>query len=312
MQHWDRIEAFVEVVRQGSFAAAARTLRVSVSHVSRLVARLETQLNTQLLYRTTRQLKLTDAGEIYYDHCSHLYDGFQEALNAIGDYQHRPTGELRVTCATTFGEQYVAPLLNDFLRLHPQLAVQLKLTNRPVDIIREGFDVAIRTGALPDSSLIARKLCPRREYVVGSADYFQRHPRPQQPDDLSQHNCMAGSADHWTFDIHGQHRHLRVQGNWRGNSGLALLDAVNKGLGLAQLPDYYVEEGLARGTLVSVLDSYACLHTAVWVIYPRHRHLSPKVRQFVDFLTTHFARPNAAPPADNAPATSLSSVDRPG
>jgi len=288
MQHWDRIEAFVEVVRQGSFAAAARQLRVSVSHVSRLVARLETQLNTQLLYRTTRQLKLTDAGEVYYDHCGHLYDGFQEALSAIGDYQHRPSGELRVTCATTFGEKFIAPLVNDFLCLHPQLAVQLKLSNRPVDIIREGFDIAIRTGALPDSSLIARKLCPRREYVVGSAAYFQHHPRPVTPEDLHHHNCLAGSADHWNFDINGQHRHQQVQGNWRGNSGLALMDAVSKGLGLAQLPDYYVEDQLARGELVSVLDDYACLHTAVWIIYPRHRHLSPKVRQFVDFLVDNF------------------------
>ena len=148
MQHWDRIEAFVEVVRHESFAGAARNLGVSSSHVSRLVARLETQLGTQLLYRTTRRLRLTDAGAVYFEHCAQLFDGFQEALTAISDYQRRPTGVLKLTCATTFGEKFIAPLVNDFLAEHPQLSVRMDFTNRPVDIVDEGFDVAIRTGAL--------------------------------------------------------------------------------------------------------------------------------------------------------------------
>ncbi|MAX55815.1 MAG: LysR family transcriptional regulator [Alcanivoracaceae bacterium] len=289
MQHWDRIEAFVEVVRRGSFAHAARHLGVSSSHVSRLVARLETQLGTQLLYRTTRRLTLTDAGQVYFEHCGQLFDGFQEALTAISDFQQSPTGVLKLTCATTFGERFIAPLVNDFLDRHPQLSVQLDFTNRRVDIVDEGFDVAIRTGALPDSSLIARKLCARREYVVGSAGYFQRHARPHTLGELGRHNCLRGSASQWSFDVDGQHRHLKVQGNWQGNSGVALLDAARKGLGLVQLPDYYVEADLESGALVSVLDQYACTHTAVWVVYPRHRHLSPKVRQFVDFLVASFA-----------------------
>ena len=290
MQHWDRIEAFVEVVRRGSFAHAARHLGVSSSHVSRLVARLETQLGTQLLYRTTRRLTLTDAGQVYFEHCGQLFDGFQEALAAISDFQQSPTGVLKLTCATTFGERFIAPLVNDFLDRHPQLSVQLDFTNRRVDIVDEGFDVAIRTGALPDSSLIARKLCARREYVVGSAGYFQRHARPHTLGELGRHNCLRGSASQWSFDVDGQHRHLKVQGNWQGNSGVALLDAARKGLGLVQLPDYYVEADLESGALVSVLDQYACTHTAVWVVYPRHRHLSPKVRQFVDFLVEGMVR----------------------
>lgn len=290
MQHWDRIEAFVEVVRRGSFAHAARHLGVSSSHVSRLVARLETQLGTQLLYRTTRRLRLTDAGLVYFEHCGQLFDGFQEALNAISDFQQQPTGVLRLTCATTFGERYIAPLVNDFMAAHPQLAVQLDFTNRRVDIVDEGFDVAIRTGALPDSTLIARKLCARREYIVASSEYFLRHPRPHTLGELAQHNCLLGTAESWPVDVDGQHRHWRVQGNWKGNSGAALLDAARKGLGLVQLPDYYVEADLESGELVSVLDQYACTHTAVWVVYPRHRHLSPKVRQFVDFLVENMGR----------------------
>ncbi|MFP1677067.1 LysR substrate-binding domain-containing protein [Alloalcanivorax sp. C16-2] len=289
MQHWDRIEAFVEVVRHESFAGAARALGVSSSHVSRLVARLEKELGTQLLYRTTRRLGLTDAGAVYYEHCAQLFDGFQEALTAISDYQQQPKGVLKLTCATTFGEKFIAPVVNDFLVAHPQLSVRMDFTNRRVDIIDEGFDVAIRTGALPDSTLIARKLCERREYVVGSAAYFDRHPRPHTLGELGGHNCLLGSMDHWAFDVDGQHRTWRVQGNWRANSGLALLDAARKGLGLVQLPDYYVRDGLDDGSLISVLDQYACGHTAVWVVYPRHRHLSPKVRQFVDFLVEAMA-----------------------
>ena len=289
MQHWDRIEAFVQVVRQGSFANAARHLGVSSSHVSRLVTRLETQLDTQLLYRTTRQLGLTDAGEVYFNHCAHLFDGFQEALNAIGDYQQRPSGVLRLTCAATFGERYIAPLVNDFVRQHPQLTVDQEFTNRWVDIVNEGFDVGVRAGSMPSSSLIGRRLCDRREYVVGAPAYFEQRPQPQTLDELTHHNCLVGSTDHWSFDVAQQHRAFRVHGNWRGNSGEALLDAVLKGLGLAQLPDYYVRPYLESGELVSVLDDRMCTHTAVWVVYPRHRHISPKVRQFVDFLVENIA-----------------------
>ena len=137
MQHWDRIEAFVEVVRHESFAGAARGLGVSSSHVSRLVARLETQLGTQLLYRTTRRLRLTDAGAVYFEHCAQLFDGFQEALTAISDYQRRPTGVLKLTCATTFGEKFIAPLVNDFLAEHPQLPVRMDCPLYPSDAADE-------------------------------------------------------------------------------------------------------------------------------------------------------------------------------
>lgn len=296
MQHWDRIEAFVQVVRQGSFANAARHLGVSSSHVSRLVTRLETQLNTQLLYRTTRQIRLTDAGDVYFTHCAHLFDGFQEALTAIGDYQQRPSGVLRLTCAATFGERYIAPLVNDFLQRHPQLSVHQEYTNRWVDIVNEGFDVGVRAGSMPNSSLIGRRLCARREYVVGSADYFRRHLAPRTLDDLAQHNCLIGSTEHWSFDAEQHHRSIRVHGNWRGNSGEALLDGVRKGLGLAQLPDYYVRQHLASGELISALDEFMCTHTAVWVVYPKHRHVSPKVRQFVDFLVDAMDRGHWVPP----------------
>lgn len=295
MQRWDRIEAFVEVVRLGTFAAAASHLKVSNSHVSRLVSQLENQLGTTLLYRTTRQIRLTDAGALYYEHCHHLFDGFREAEAAINDLQARPRGILKLTSATTFGERFIAPLINDFLCLHPQLEVRMHFTNRQVDIIDEGYDIAIRMGTLKDSTLIARRICERREYVVGSPAYFTRISQPHSLAELAHHRCLIGSRDHWRFDVDGVRREVRVEGAWEANSGPALLDAALKGLGLAQLPDYYVEEYLDSGALVAVLDAYRHSDTAVWAVYPRHRHRSPKVRQFIDYLVEHIGETLPAP-----------------
>ncbi|APE31519.1 LysR family transcriptional regulator [Halomonas aestuarii] len=287
MQRWDRVEAFIEVVRLGTFAAAARRLRVSSSHVSRLVSQLENQLGTTLLYRTTRRIRLTEAGTVYYQHCHHLFDGFREAEAAVKDLQARPSGTLSLTSATTFGERFVAPLVNDFQCRHPQLGVRLHLTNRQVDLIDEGFDIAIRMGHLEDSSMIARRLCERREHVVGSPAYFTRRPQPHALSELAHHRCLVGSRDHWRFAVDGVRREVRVEGPWESNSGPALLDAALKGLGLAQLPDYYVDPHLASGELVSVLDAYRHDDSAVWAVTPRHRHRSPKIRQFIDFLAEH-------------------------
>lgn len=287
MQRWDRIEAFIEVVRAGTFSAAARRLKVSSSHVSRLVSQLENQLGTTLLYRTTRQIRLTEAGTLYYQHCHHLFDGFRDAEAAVKDLQARPSGLLSLTCATTFGERFIAPLINEFQSRYPQLEVRLHFTNRQVDLIEEGFDIAIRMGHLEDSSLVARRLCERREYVVGSPSYFTRMPQPHALSELSRHRCLVGSRDHWRFAVDGVRREVRVAGPWEGNSGPALLDAALKGLGLAQLPDYYVDPHLDSGELISVLDAYRHDDTAVWAVYPRHRHRSPKVHQFVDYLVTH-------------------------
>lgn len=290
MQNWDRIEAFVEVVRLGSFSGAARQLQVSSSHISRLVSQLEQQLGTQLLYRTTRQISLTDSGALYYERCHQLFDGFKDAEQALDQQQTNPTGLLKITAATTFGERYIAPLVNDFHALYPQLRVSMHFTNRQVELIEEGYDIAIRMGVLKESTLIARRLCDRREFVVGSPEYFARHPQPHTLTELDQHNCLIGSRDHWLLADKGARKDLVVSGNWHANSGTALLDAALKGIGLAQLPDYYVNDYLAEGRLLSVLDNYQFTDTGVWVLYPQQRYLAAKVRLFIDFLVERFAQ----------------------
>ncbi|WP_417583900.1 LysR family transcriptional regulator [Nitrincola sp.] len=284
MNHWDRIEAFTEVVRLGTFSAAARHLNVSASHISRLVVKLEQQLGTQLLYRTTRKIRLTDAGRLYYEHCKHLFEGFREAESAINDLQSSPRGVLKITAGYTFGERYIAPLINAFMLLHPQLEVRLHLTNRRVDLIEEGYDLAIRIGPMEDSSLIARRLWTREEMVVASPAYLAEQGVPLTLMDLSRHQCLIGSRDRWLFLDQGTRREMRVQGRLHANSGIVLLDAALKGMGLVQLPAYYIAEYLEKGELVPVLQDFAFKDSAIWVVYPQHRHLSSKVRMFIDFL----------------------------
>lgn len=289
MQHWDRVEAFVEVVRGGSFAAAARQLQVSNSHISRLVSQLEQQLGTQLLYRTTRQIRLTDTGALYYDSCRELFDGFKEAELLLNHHQGQPTGLLKITAATTFGDRYIAPLVNDFALLYPQIKVSMHFSNRQVELIDEGFDLGIRMGVLKESTLIARRLCDRKEYLVGSPEYFARYPKPQNLAALEQHQCLIGSRGSWLLSQSGLRKDVVVRGNWQANSGPGLLDAALKGMGIAQLPDYYVDEHLASGRLQSVLNEFRYQDTGVWVVYPQQRYLAPKVRFFIDFLIKHFA-----------------------
>ncbi len=289
MRRWDAIEAYVEVVRQGSFSAAAEKLGVSASHISRRVAELESHLGTPLIYRTTRSIRLSEAGEQYFEQCSQLLHGFLSAEEQISRAQEQPTGLLRVTCAATFGERFVAPMLPAFMRRYPQLEIELHLSNRRVDLIGEGYDLAIRLGRLQDSSLLARRLCDRREYVCASPDYLQRHPMPHTLNELSQHNCLVGTSGSWLFQEQGQRRELRVSGNWRSNSGPAVLAAVEAGLGIAQLPDYYVEPQLASGRLVSMLDSYRYPHSGVWLVYPKVRQQLPRLKLLCDFLIERFS-----------------------
>lgn len=290
MRNWDAIEAFVEVVQQGSFSAAAKKLKVSPSHMSRLVSRLEADLSTPLMYRTTRKFRLSEAGERYYQHCSELLQRFSAAEEELAGFQAEPSGKLRVTCATTFGERFLAPQLNDFMLEYPKISLDLHLTNRQTDLIDEGYDLAVRMGTLKDSTLLARRLCARREYVCASPEYLQRFPMPHTLSELSRHNCLQGSNTFWLFSENGQRRELKVNGSWRSNSGPALMDAVSKGLGIAQLPDYYVEPALERGELVSMLEQYRYPFSGVWLVYPQARQRSPKLQLLCDFLVQRFAQ----------------------
>ncbi|MER0044149.1 LysR substrate-binding domain-containing protein [Pseudomonas sp. MGal98] len=284
MNRWEGLDEFVAVAECGQFTAAAERLGLSSSQVSRQIARLEERLHTRLFYRTTRKVALTEAGQTFLQHCQRLQDAREEALNAIGDLGGEPKGLLRMTCAVAYGERFIVPLVTTFAARHPRLSVDIELSNRTLDLVQDGFDIAIRLGRLQDSRMLATRLAPRRMYLCASADYLQRYGRPHSLSELARHNCLIGSSDVWTFQLEGREASQRVNGNWRCNSGQAVLDAALAGLGLCQLPDYYVLEHLRSGALVSLLDNHQPPNTAVWALYPQQRHLSPKVRQLIDAL----------------------------
>lgn len=288
MRRWDAIEAYVSVVQEGSFSAAAEKLGVSPSHISRRVAELENHLGSPLIYRTTRSIRLSEAGEQYFQQCHQLLEGFLGAEASISRQQSEPAGRLKLTCAATFGERFIAPLLPEFMNRYPKLEIELHLSNQLVDLIRDGFDLAIRLGRLEDSSLLARRLCDRCEYLCAAPEYIERHGIPHTLSELSHHNCLVGTSPTWLFQDRGHRRELRVQGNWRSNSGPAVLSAVQAGLGIAQLPDYYVEPQLNSGALISLLENYRYPHSGVWLVYPKVRQQLPRLRLLCDYLIECF------------------------
>ena len=285
---WESIEAFERVVRLGSFTRAAEDLGVSRSHVSRQINALENRLDAQLLLRTTRKVSTTDVGRAFYMQCRQILDNIDEAERAVLDLQANPRGILRVTVAGAFGEDFIAPAALDFMAEHRDLTVELNFSNRLIDLISEGYDVAIRAGTLKDSSLIARRISTRKLLTCASPEYLQRNGTPSSIHSLTNHNCLLGTLDSWRFRENGRNQDLRVSGNWRSNNGRSLLRAARAGLGLVQLPSFYLDQDISDGALLPVLEDYNPTDTGIWAVYPHNRHLSAKVRLFVNFLADRF------------------------
>lgn len=293
MNHWEGICEFVAVAESQSFTQAAERLNISTAQVSRQITALEKRLATKLFYRTTRKVTLSEEGLLYYRHCRALQDGIEEAERTLGRLQREPQGTLRLTAPVTYGEQFILPLLNDFLLTYSKLHLELELTNKTLDLIDGGFDLAIRLGKLTDSSLMARRLASRHNYVCASPEYLQHYGIPHSLSELQQHQCLVGNHPYWRFIEQGQERTWRVSGRLQCNSGIGLRDAARKGLGLAQLPDYYVDTDLQNGELVAVLEHYRAAPEGVWGIYPQNRHLSPKVSLLLDWLQQRLVPANA-------------------
>lgn len=291
MASWEGVNEFVAVAEAGSFTQAALRLVTSVANVSRRIALLEERLGVKLLLRTTRKVSLTEAGLVYYQQCRTLIEGLEQAELTVTQMQQTPKGKLKVTAPVTYGEQKIAPLLHDFLLHHPKMELELLLTNQKLDLIEQGVDVAVRLGQLDDSSFIARRLSNRHLYVCATPEYLAQHGTPHTLSELTKHSCLVGTYDHWRFKENHQSRSIRVKGRISCSSGVVLLDAVLKSMGIAQLPDYYVDEHLASGRLVEVLPAYRDDREGVWALYPQNRLLSPKVRLLVDYLARHLSAP---------------------
>ncbi|KJG14771.1 MULTISPECIES: LysR substrate-binding domain-containing protein [Photobacterium] len=281
---WEGVTEFVAVAETESFTAASKRLGISTAQVSRQVSALENRLNTKLFYRTTRKVSLTEEGNVYYQHCRQVLDGLEDAERAISNLRGKPQGLIKLTAPVTYGEKYIMPLVNDFMLQYPEVEVTIDLTNRQVDLVEGSFDLAIRLGRLTSSSMMAKRLTSRTMYVCASPAYLQKFGIPHSLSELRQHNCLIGNYDHWRFQESGKEKSIRVSGTLNCNSGYGLRDAVIKGIGLAQLPDYYIDKDLESGAIVPILTNYQEPDEGIWALYPHNRHLSPKVRMLVDYL----------------------------
>ncbi len=287
MVNWEGVNEFVAVTETESFTKAAARIGISTAQVSRQVSALETRLASKLFHRTTRKVSVTEVGRIYYQHCRQVLDGLEDAERAITNLQTTPRGLLKVTAPVTYGERTIAPLINDFMTMYPDLEVQINLTNLKVDLVDEGYDLAIRLGQLADSSMMAKRLGSRTQYVCASPGYLTTYGLPHTLSELDQHNCLVGTMDYWRFQVNNKARNVRIKGNLSCNSGHALVDAAIKGLGITQLPDYYVAPYIADGQLIPILEHNRQAEEGIWALYPHNRHLSPKVRMLLDYLNDH-------------------------
>src|SRR5688500_10728153 len=282
------MSVFAKVVAAGSLSAAARELGLSPAMVSRRLAGLEARLGVRLVNRTTRSLHLTDEGATYYESCARVLAEIDHANASVSAGRHEPQGTLRVALPAAFGNQYVAPLVPQFAARYPAVQLSLSLSDRTVDLVDEGFDVAVRIAALADSSLSARKLAPNRRVVCASPEYLRRQGTPRTPEELAQHNCLIASALTGAWDYktpEGRSGRVRVSGRYVCDNWEVLREWALAGLGIALKSTWDVRRHLENGALVSLLPGYTfATDVAIYAVYPHRRHLPAKTRAFIEFL----------------------------
>jgi DNA-binding transcriptional LysR family regulator len=292
MENLTDIAVFVRVVESGSFTKTAEQLQLSRPVVSKYVSRLEERLGARLLNRTTRRLSLTEAGAALFEASRGGLAQIEDAELAITTLQREPKGRLKLNAPVSFGTMHVAPALPDFFARYPGIIVDMTLEDRIVDLVAEGYDVAIRITNLADSSLVARKLAPERLVVCASPQYLDRCGVPQTPEELADHNCIlySYSSAVWRFtNSSGEEVAVPVRGSFRVNNGIAEREAALGGAGIVLLPTFYVGDAIRDGRLKLLLDAYRTGELSVYAVYPQRNHLAPKVRAFIEFFAQRFA-----------------------
>jgi len=292
MDRFDEISAFAAVADARSFTQGARRLGVSSAQVSKLVARLENRLGARLLNRTTRDVSLTDTGRAYLERARSLLEDFEALEGSVRD-QGGPRGLLKISAPFSFGSSQLTPALLDFAAAYPEVSLDVSATDRMVNLVEEGFDVAVRIGLLPDSSVIARKLAAVRLVTCASPDYLQAAGAPATPQDLGRHEAIidtnARDPTLWAYGGDGDRQEVRVHGRLRFGGADACVAAARRGLGVARTPAFAAAEDLRAGRLTPLLCAYEPQMIYVHAVYPHARHLAAKVRAFVDFLAARYA-----------------------
>lgn len=289
----DAMRCFTSVVKARSFTKAAAQLGLSTNLASKYVRQLEERLGVRLLNRTTRSLALTEAGQAYFDRCIVVLEDFDQLEAAVQHRHQALKGHLLVSAPNSLGVEILMRGVTAFIQQQPDISIELRLSDRLVNIVDEGFDLAIRIGELSDSSLIARRLGSIPSFVCASPEYLAAHGTPQHPDDLGDHICLIDtnyqSGTHWPFVDQGQRVRVNVQGRIRVNSVVAIREAALRGGGIAWCPGFEVARDIKLGRLTPLLQPFLDQSLGIYALYPHNRHLAAKIRAFVDFMVVFFA-----------------------
>lgn len=293
MDKLSNMKAFTVVAETRSFAEAARRLGIAHSVVSKRVKDLEDFLGVQLLQRTTRHVSLTETGFSYLERARKLVEEIEEIEDLVRNKNQNPTGEIRLSAPVSFGIGYLGPAMSGYLGKYPDVTIHASLSDRRVDLTEEGFDLAIRIGELKDSGLISKKLSSTRLVAVAAPGYFKKHGKPKTPKDLSTHNCLSYSnlaeGKAWPFSIAGEKTWVSVSGRFQSDNGDMLREAALSGCGIAMLPTFIVGKHIEDGQLETALEGFKESDFNIYAVYQHRRHLSAKVRTFIDYLGDYFS-----------------------
>jgi len=294
MDKLTRINVFVSVAETGSFSVASERLGISRAAVSKYVSQLEAQLGGRLLNRTTRRVSTTESGRIYFERCKEILQNLKEADDIVTGLSGRPRGTLRISAPTNFASRHLMPLINEFTRAWPEVQVELMCSERMVDLVDEGYDLAIRMTHIEDSELIARRLSRCRHVLVASPDYLQKNPVPKLPDELAQHACILYAylkGGVWPFTRNGRDYRVKVKPVLKSNNPDVLLEAAMSGMGVSLLPTFVVCDAVQSGALRMLLEDFDSIEMDIYAVYASRHHLPAKIRVFVDYLKKRIIDP---------------------
>lgn len=297
MSRFKQLESFVAVATLGSLSAAARQEGVAPAMVGRRINALEARLGIKLLVRSTRRMSLTSEGNAFLEEAQRILRELNDLESRVSQGSVRPSGHLRVSAPAGFGRRHIAPLLPDFTQAYPDVSISLDLSDRLVDLIEEGYDCAIRIGELEDSRIVGVRLADNKRVIVAAPSYLQRYGRPNTPDDLLDHNCLSfgqqgNQAKGWLLRQNGQLMAIRVKGNLACSDGSVLHQWTLSGMGLAWRSLWEVQEDIAAGRLVTILEEYAAPPNGIFALIPERKHLPQRLHLFLDLLKNHYSSPS--------------------
>ncbi|WGE89995.1 LysR family transcriptional regulator [Actinobacillus arthritidis] len=286
MDKLNAINLFCRVIETQSFTQAAQLEQISLAMASKLIAQLEEHLNVRLLHRTTRKITPTEAGLLYYQRCLPILNELKDAENSVSNITSTLQGKITISLPMDFGSRFVAPYLGNFMATYPNIQLNIEFSDRRVDVVAEGYDLVLRIGALPDSSIVAKRIAQSELVMLASPDYLAKHGTPENLDQLSQHTCLLyENHQQWQFMEGDQKIKLKPNAHVITNNGYALLQMTKAGQGIVNLPLFLAKEEMSAGKLVEILPQYTQHSIDISVLYPHRRYLSPKVKVLIEFLS---------------------------